>query len=232
MFNELAQWSAEFSRQLTPQIWQVVAVSTYETIYISFVATFLAVLVGVPFGVLTFLTGKGEILQRPRLQFVLNTLINIGRSIPFIILLLILLPFTRFVVGKVLGTTAAIVPLSVCAMPFVARLTANALMEIPKGLTEAAQSMGATNWQIIRKFYLPEALPTLVNGITLTLVTLVGYSAMAGTQGGGGLGSLAINYGVYRNMPYVTWVATVIIVLFVMISQKLGDHLAKKVDHR
>ncbi|WP_314721647.1 methionine ABC transporter permease [Haemophilus pittmaniae] len=229
MFNEFL---TAFNQQLTPQVWGVVATSTYETVYISFVSTFLAMVVGIPLGVITFLTGKGEILENRRCNFILNTIINIGRSIPFIILLLILLPVTRFIVGTVLGTTAAIIPLAICAMPFVARLTSNALMEIPQGLTEAAQSMGATNWQIVSKFYLPEALPTLINGITLTLVTLVGYSAMAGTQGGGGLGSLAINYGVYRNMPYITWVATIIIVLFVMLSQKLGDMLAEYVDHR
>ena len=229
MFNEFL---TAFNQQLTPQVWGVVATSTYETVYISFVSTFLAMVVGIPLGVITFLTGKGEILENRRCNFILNTIINIGRSIPFIILLLILLPVTRFIVGTVLGTTAAIIPLAICAMPFVARLTSNALMEIPQGLTEAAQSMGATNWQIVRKFYLPEALPTLINGITLTLVTLVGYSAMAGTQGGGGLGSLAINYGVYRNMPYITWVATIIIVLFVMLCQKLGDMLAEYVDHR
>lgn len=229
MFNEFL---TAFNQQLTPQVWGVVAISTYETVYISFVSTFLAMVVGIPLGVITFLTGKGEILENRRCNFILNTIINIGRSIPFIILLLILLPVTRFIVGTVLGTTAAIIPLAICAMPFVARLTSNALMEIPQGLTEAAQSMGATNWQIVSKFYLPEALPTLINGITLTLVTLVGYSAMAGTQGGGGLGSLAINYGVYRNMPYITWVATIIIVLFVMLSQKLGDMLAEYVDHR
>jgi len=229
MFNDFL---ATFSQQLTPQMWGVVATATYETIYISFASTLLAVVVGVPVGVWTFLTGKNEILQNNRTHFVLNAIINIGRSIPFIILLLILLPVTRFIVGTVLGTTAAIIPLSICAMPFVARLTANALVEVPKGLTEAAKAMGATNWQIIRKFYLPEALPTLINGITLTLVTLVGYSAMAGIVGGGGLGSLAINYGEYRNMVYVKWVATIIIVVFVMISQKLGDDLAKRVDHR
>jgi len=222
----------DFLTELTPQMWQAVWVSTYETVYISFASTLLAVIIGLPFGVVTFLTGKGEILQNVRLNLILNIVINIGRSIPFIILLIILLPFTRFILNTTLGTTAAIIPLSICAMPFVARLTANALVEVPKGLTEAAKAMGATNWQIIRKFYLPEALPTLINGITLTLVTLVGYSAMAGIVGGGGLGSLAINYGEYRNMVYVKWVATIIIVVFVMISQKLGDDLAKRVDHR
>ena len=222
----------DFLTELTPQMWQAVWVSPYETVYISFASTLLAVIIGLPFGVVTFLTGKGEILQNARLNLILNIVINIGRSIPFIILLIILLPFTRFILNTTLGTTAAIIPLSICAMPFVARLTANALVEVPKGLTEAAKAMGATNWQIIRKFYLPEALPTLINGITLTLVTLVGYSAMAGIVGGGGLGSLAINYGEYRNMVYVKWVATIIIVVFVMISQKLGDDLAKRVDHR
>ena len=222
----------DFLTQLTPQLWQAVWVYTFETVYISFASTLLAVLIGLPFGVVTFLTSKGEILQNARLNLILNIVINIGRSIPFIILLIILLPFTRFILNTTLGTTAAIIPLSICAMPFVARLTANALVEVPKGLTEAAKAMGATNWQIIRKFYLPEALPTLINGIILTLVTLVGYSAMAGIVGGGGLGSLAINYGEYRNMVYVKWVATIIIVVFVMISQKLGDDLAKRVDHR
>ena len=222
----------DFLTDLTPPMWQAVWVSTYETVYISFASTLLAVIIGLPFGVVTFLTGKGEILQNARLNLILNIVINIGRSIPFIILLIILLPFTRFILNTTLGTTAAIIPLSICAMPFVARLTANALVEVPKGLTEAAKAMGATNWQIIRKFYLPEALPTLINGITLTLVTLVGYSAMAGIVGGGGLGSLAINYGEYRNMVYVKWVATIIIVVFVMISQKLGDDFAKRVDHR
>lgn len=229
MWSELL---AEFNRELTPKMWEVVGTATYETIYISFASTLFAVLIGVPFGILTFLTAKGEILANRKANLLLNVVINIGRSVPFIILLIILLPFTRFILNTTLGTTAAIIPLSICAMPFVARLTSNALMEIPQGLTEAAKSMGATNWQIITKFYLPESLPTLINGITLTLVTLVGYSAMAGIVGGGGLGSLAINYGEYRNMPYIKWIATIIIVVFVMISQKLGDDLAKRVDHR
>lgn len=225
-------WITDFNTQLTPQMWAMVFKSTWETIYMSSVATIVAVLVGLPLGIWTFISGKGQILESHRASQLLNILINIGRSIPFIILLIILLPVTKFIVGTKLGTTAAIVPLSVAAMPFVARLTANALMEIPSGLTETGKAIGATKWQIIRKFYLPEALPTLINGITLTLVTLIGYSAMAGTVGGGGLGSLAINYGEYRNMVFVKWMATVVIVLIVMLSQKLGDDWAKHVDHR
>ncbi len=221
-----------FMNELTPQMWQLVASSTLETIYMGFVATLLSVVVGLPIGFLAFLTGKGEILENTRLHQVLDVVINIGRSVPFIILLIVLLPFTRLLVGTTLGTTAAIVPLSVSAIPFFARLTSNALHEIPPGLTEAAKSMGATNWQVVTKFYLPESLPILINGITLTLVALIGYSAMAGAVGGGGLGNLAISYGEHRNMVYVKWIATVIIVAIVMISQKLGDHLAKKFDHR
>ena len=222
----------DFLNELTPQMWQLVASSTVETIYMGFVATLLSVVIGLPVGFFAFLTAKGEILENQRAYQILDIIINIGRSVPFIILLIVLLPFTRLIVGTTLGTTAAIVPLSVSAIPFFARLTANALLEIPAGLTEAAKSMGATNWQVVTRFYLPESLPILINGITLTLVALIGYSAMAGAVGGGGLGNLAISYGEHRNMVYVKWIATVIIVAIVMVSQKLGDHLAKKYDHR
>ncbi|MGX2975168.1 methionine ABC transporter permease [Ursidibacter arcticus] len=223
---------ADFQNQLTPQMWELVALSTLETLYMGFMATLLAVVIGLPIGFVAFLTGKGEILEHKGLHRVLDVVINIGRSVPFIILLVVLLPFTRLLVGTTLGTTAAIVPLSVSAIPFFARLTSNALLEIPSGLTEAAKSMGATNWQVVTKFYLPESLPILINGITLTLVALIGYSAMAGAVGGGGLGNLAISYGEHRNMVYVKWIATVIIVAIVMISQKIGDNLAKRYDHR
>lgn len=223
---------ADFLREMTPQMWGLVWDSTFETIYMGFVATALSVIIGLPIGFLAFLTGKGEILENQRLHQILDVVINIGRSIPFIILLIILLPVTRLIVGTTLGTTAAIVPLSVSAIPFFARLTSNALLEIPSGLTEAAKSMGATNWQVVTKFYLPESLPILINGITLTLVALIGYSAMAGAVGGGGLGNLAISYGEHRNMVYVKWIATIIIVAIVMVSQKLGDTLAKRYDHR
>lgn len=229
MWADLIQ---QFSAELTPEMWKLVALSTWQTIYMSLTATFLAVIIGVPIGFLAFLTGQGQILQQKTSHRLLNIIINIGRSIPFIILLVLLFPVTRFLVGTVLGSTAAIIPLAITAMPFVARLTANALMEVPTGLTEAGKSMGATHWQIVSKYYFPESLPILINGITLTLVTLIGYSAMAGAVGGGGLGNLAISYGEHRNMVYVKWVATIIIVAFVMICQKLGDHLAQRFDHR
>ena len=221
-----------FMAELTPQMWQMVIKSTRETIYMGLISTLLAVVAGLPLGFLAFLTGRGRILQNKHLFALLDVIINIGRSVPFIILLIILLPFTRFIVGTTLGTTAAIVPLAITAMPFFARLTANALSEIPTGLTEAGKAMGATRWQIISKYYLPESLPMLINAITLTLVTLIGYSAMAGVVGGGGLGNLAISYGEHRGMVYVKWIATIIIVLIVMIFQKAGDTLAMKFDHR
>lgn len=222
----------DFMTELHPKMWEMVARSTYETIYMGLVATLIAVVVGLPLGFLAFLTGKGRILQNTTLFRILDVIINIGRSVPFIILLIILLPVTRLLVGTTLGTTAAIVPLSVAAIPFFARLTANALTEIPTGLTEAAKSMGATHWQVVSKYYLPESLPMIINAITLTLVSLIGYSAMAGVVGGGGLGNLAISYGEHRGMIYVKWIATIIIVAIVMICQKAGDVLAEKVDHR
>lgn len=222
----------DFLGQMTPQMWKMVAKSTHETIYMGLASTAISVLVGLPLGFLAFLTGKGQILANRPLFVLLDALINIGRSVPFIILLIILLPFTRMIVGTTLGTTAAIVPLAITAIPFVARLSANALAEIPTGLTESAHAMGATNWQIISKYYLPESLPILINAITLTLVSLIGYSAMAGVVGGGGLGNLAISYGEHRGMVYVKWIATIIIVAIVMICQKIGDVLAQRFDHR
>ncbi|QLB12361.1 D-methionine transport system permease protein [Bisgaardia hudsonensis] len=229
MFDQL--W-IDFTNELTPRVWELVGISTFETIYMGIIATLFSVVVGLPIGLFGFLTGQGRILEHSTSHKILNMIIDIGRSVPFIILLVILLPFTRIVVGTTLGTTAAIVPLTITAIPFFARLTSNALLEIPSGLTEAAKSMGATNWQIVTKYYLPESTPILINGITLTLVGIIGYSAMAGAVGGGGLGNLAITYGEHRNMVYVKWIATIIIVLIVMLSQKLGDSLAKRFDHR
>lgn len=222
----------DFTTEMHPKMWAMVAQSTWETVYMGLAATAIAVLVGLPLGFLAFLTDKGRILENRAAFNVLDVIINVGRSVPFIILLIILMPVTRFLVGTTLGTTAAIVPLSAAAIPFFARLTANALLEVPTGLTEAAKSMGATHWQVVSKYYFPESLPMLINAVTLTLVSLIGYSAMAGVVGGGGLGSLAINYGEHRNMVYVKWISTIIIVAIVMICQKAGDVWAAKVDHR
>lgn len=220
------------SPHLTPKMLRLIGLSTWETIYMGLAATLIAIVLGLPLGFLAFLTGQGRILQNRTLYIVLDAIINVGRSIPFIILLIILLPVTRLLVGTTLGTTAAIVPLAMAAIPFFGRLTANALMEIPAGLTEAAKSMGASHSQLVLRYYLPECLPMLINAATLTLVSLIGYSAMAGVVGGGGLGSVAINYGEHRGMVSVKWIATVIIVLIVMLFQSIGDKLSAKVDHR
>lgn len=227
-----AEFSAEISRQLTPKIWQLIANSTFETIYMSLVATLFAVLLGLPLGILNFLTKPNQVLANRRTNRILEIIINVGRSIPFIILLFDLMPVTRFLVGTTLGTTAAIIPLSVAALPFYARLTSNALGDIPTGLTETAKAMGTTVWQLVTRFYLPEALPMLIKAMTLTLVTLIGYSAMAGAVGGGGLGNTAISFGLHRNMPYVLWISTIIIVIIVMLCEKYGNKLADHFDHR
>ena len=228
----LTEFSSEFSRQLTPQIWQLIAMSSFETVYMSLVATLFAVLFGLPLGGLNFLTKPNQVLANKRANRILEIVINVGRSIPFIILLFDLMPVTRFLVGTTLGTTAAIIPLSVAALPFYARLTSNALGDIPSGLTETAKAMGTTVWQLVTRFYLPEALPMLIKAMTLTLVTLIGYSAMAGAVGGGGLGNTAISFGLHRNMPYVLWVSTIIIVIIVMLCEKYGNKLADHFDHR
>ncbi len=226
------EFSAEFSRQLTPQVWQLIGMSSFETVYMSLLATFFAVALGLPLGIITFLTQAGQSLENRRLNRILEALINVGRSIPFIILLFDLMPVTRFLVGTTLGTTAAIIPLSVAALPFYARLTINALGDVPSGLTETAKAMGTSVWQMVTRFYLPEALPMLIKAMTLTLVTLIGYSAMAGAVGGGGLGNTAISYGLHRNMSYVLWVSTIIIVLIVMLCERYGNKLADHFDHR
>lgn len=222
----------QLSPDLTPKMVAHIGAASLETLYMGLASTAIAVLIGLPLGFWAFLSGKGRMLQNRMAFVILDALINIGRSVPFIILLIVLMPFTRFVVGSTLGTKGAIVPLAVAAIPFFARLTANALAEIPTGLTEAAKSMGASHWQVIVKYYLPESMPILINAATLTLVSLIGYSAMAGVVGGGGLGSVAINYGEHRGMEVVKWVSTIIIVAIVMALQWCGDKLAQKFDHR
>ncbi|MDX1304063.1 methionine ABC transporter permease [Photobacterium sp.] len=187
---------------------------------------------GIPLGVALHLSKDGGLLENRTLNKALGTVVNIGRSIPFIILLVAIIPFTRFIVGSSIGTAAAIVPLAVGAIPFIARLVEGALLEVPSGLVEAAQAMGATPKQIITKVLLPEALPGIINAVTITLVTLVSYSAMAGTVGGGGLGDVGIRYGYQRFDGSVMMITVVILVILVQLIQSVGDHLVKRVDHR
>ncbi|ATN73648.1 methionine ABC transporter permease [Coxiella burnetii] len=202
-----------------------------ETIEMVIIPCIIAVLIGLPLGVILLVTQKNQLLARPFLNRVLSSLVNATRSIPFIILMIAIIPLTRFIVGTSIGTTAAIVPLSLCAIPFFARLSETAMQEVPAGLVEATQAMGATPMQIIRKVLIPEALPTLVRGITLTAVTLVGYSAMAGVVGGGGLGDLAIRYGYERFDIRVMLITIAVLIVLVQLLQYLGDWAANRLSY-
>lgn len=205
--------------------------ATFQTIYMVLVASFVAALVGIPLGVLLYITRKGNILSKPMLHRSLGALVNMARSIPFIILMIAVIPMTRLLVGTSIGTNAAIVPLSLAAMPFIARIVDSALLEIHKGLIEAALAMGATPTQIILKVLLPEAFPSIINGLTLTVVSLVGFSAMAGAVGGGGLGDVAIRYGYQRFDISVMLITIAIMIVMVQLIQFCGDTLVKKFSH-
>lgn len=201
--------------------------STMQTLEMVFVSAFFAVLLGLPLGVFLFITRNPHLFKRPALHTGLSFVVNVLRSIPFIILLVAITPITRLIVGTSIGTIAAMVPLTVSAIPFFARLVESALSEISVGLIEASLAMGATVFQIVSKVLVPEARATIVRGITLTAITLVGYSAMAGAIGGGGLGNLAIMYGYERFEVNIMITTVVILVVMVQFFQWLGDKVAK-----
>lgn len=203
-----------------------------ETVVMVAVSGLLGALVGVPLGILLHLTDRKGILPVLSINRVLAIVVNAVRSTPFIILLVAIIPLTRFFVGTSIGTAAAIVPLTIAAGPFVARLVETALREVDRGLVEAAQSMGATTWQIVYKVLVPEAFPGIIAGLTITLVSLVGYSAMAGAVGGGGLGDLGIRYGYQRFLPEVMLWVVLILIVFVQLVQTAGDALVRRLSHR
>jgi D-methionine transport system permease protein len=204
----------------------------WQTLYMVLVALVCSSLLGIPLGMLLFSTRKNGIVAKPWLNSILGGITNAVRSIPFIILLVAIVPFTRLVVGTSIGTNAAIVPLVIGAIPFIGRIVENALEEVPAGLSEAAQSMGATPLQIMWHFLLPEALPGIINGLTVTVVALVSYSAMAGAVGGGGLGDLGIRYG-YQRFDVAMMITTVIVlIVLVQILQWLGGLAAKHFNKR
>ncbi|HBK7268192.1 TPA: ABC transporter permease [Vibrio cholerae] len=223
-FNTIAQWFALNSDLLLTATWQ--------TLYMVAIAGAVGFALGIPLGVILHTTKKEGLLENLPLNSALGAVVNIGRSVPFLVLMVAIIPVTKLIVGTFIGTTAAIVPLTIGAIPFVARLIESALLEVPTGLVEAAQSMGATPLQIIRKVLLPEALPTILNSVTITLVTLVSYSAMAGTVGGGGLGDVAIRYGFHRYDITIMAVTVVMLIVLVQIIQSIGDALVRRVDHR
>jgi len=201
--------------------------ATLETIYMVILSSVFATFVGLPLGIVLYVTRKNHILSNPSIYQTLAIIVNITRSIPFIILMIAIIPFTRFLVGTSIGTAAAIVPLSIVAMPFIARVVENALLEVEQGLIEAATSMGATSLQIITKVLIPESLSSLINGLTLTIINLIGYSAMAGAVGGGGLGDLAIRYGYHRFDYQIMLMTIVIMIILVQGIQFIGDKLSK-----
>jgi len=203
-----------------------------ETVYMVLVSMLLASIIGVPLGVLLYTTDKGQILESPALNKIVGSIVNALRSIPFIILMVAIIPFTRFLVGSAIGTTAAIVPLVVASIPFIGRQVETSLKEVPAGLVEAALSMGATPMQIISKVLLPEAMPSIVSQLTTVIIALVGESAMAGAIGGGGLGDLAIRYGYQRFRPEVMLATVIILIVLVQVVQFAGNFISKRLNKR
>lgn len=203
-----------------------------ETLVMVIVSTFFGYVFGLPLGIALYINNEDGIKPNRTIYRILDIIVNIGRSIPFLILLILIIPLTRLIVGKSYGTAATIVPLTVSAIPFIGRMVESSLKEVDKGVIEAAQAMGASTIDIITKVLLVEARPSLINGLTICLGTIVGYSAMAGTVGGGGLGDIAIRYGYHRYQTDIMIVTVVIIVLLVQIFQKIGSKLAIKLDKR
>lgn len=205
----------------------------WETLYSLVLEVVFAYVIGLPLGVLLVTGEKGGVKPLPKpVMRVLNAVINLLRSVPFLILMIICLPLSKFLVGTKVGTLATIPPMVIAAFPLVARMVESSLREVDQGVVEASQSMGATPWQIVTKVMLPEALPSLISGCTITVATILGYGAMAGIIGGGGLGQIAINYGYYNFKFLVMWVAVIGLVLLVQIFQSLGTWLAVKCDKR
>ncbi|MCO7247693.1 methionine ABC transporter permease [Halomonas sp. Mc5H-6] len=211
---------------------ELILQATLDTLYMVGISGVISTLLGLPLGVMLYVTRPTQILAKPLLNHALGIVTNIGRSIPFIILMVAIIPFTRMLVGTSIGINAASVPLTIAAIPFVARLIEGALNELSPGLIEAAQAMGATPWQIITKVLIPEARGGIITGLTITLVTLVSYSAMAGAVGGGGLGDLGIRYGYNRFNPTIMLITVVVLVVMVQGFQSLGDYLVRKTDRK
>ncbi len=205
---------------------------TLDTLYMTFPSLFFSYLIGLPLGVLLVVTKRNHICAAPTLNGILSSIVNFLRSIPFIILLVMLFPVTRVIMGTAIGTQSLIFPLTVSAFPYVARMVENSLNEVDHGVIEAAISMGSTKWQIITKVLLREALPSLVNGATICLTTILAYTAMAGAAGGDGLGKIAIAYGLNRREYDVMYAASIALVILVQIFQVVGNYLTKALDHR
>ena len=217
---------------MSSQLINMISASFVETIIMVLISGGIGAAIGIPLGILLFITDRKSFLRMPKFHFVLSIIINATRSVPFIILLVAIIPFTRLVVGSSIGTAAAIVPLTISVAPFIARIVETSLREVDKGLVEAAQAMGATNLQIVGKVLLPEARPGILAGLTIAVVSLIGYSAMAGVVGGGGLGDLGIRYGYQRFMPEVMWPVVLVLIILVQGIQSMGDYLVRRLSHK
>lgn len=214
------------------EILRDIFLATGETLYMSLVSLVISYLIGLPLGVLLILTQSDGLFPKKPVHTMLGWIVDMARSVPFIILMILIVPVTRWVMGTAIGTTAAIVPLTLCAIPFVARVTEQSLKEVDKGTIEAALAMGAKPWQIILHVYLNEALPSLVRGIALTAINIIGYSAMAGALGGGGLGNYAITEGYYRYDTTLVIYTVLVIVVIVILLQTSFNFVAKKINHK
>lgn len=217
---------------MNPQMVNLLIDATLETLLMVGVSGLAALFLGVPLGVALIVTDKGGLWQNLAVNRVLGAVINATRSVPFIILMVAIIPFTRFIAGTSIGTTAAIVPLAIAAIPFMARVAETAMREVDRGLITAAKAMGASPMQIIVKVLLPEALPGLISAMVITLVSLIGYSAMAGAIGGGGLGDLGIRYGYQRFLPEVMLIVVVVLIVMVQLIQSVGDWISRRLSHK
>ncbi|AWB23101.1 ABC transporter permease [Methylobacterium currus] len=217
---------------MSPELLRLLVQATLDTLQMVAVAASLGTLIGLPLGVFLATSGRGELLAAPWLNRVLGLVVNATRSTPFIILVVAIIPFTRLIAGTSIGTTAATVPLTVAATPFIARLVEGAIREVDGGLVEAARAFGASPLQIVLKVLIPEALPGIVLGLTLAVVSLIGFSAMVGAVGGGGLGDLGIRYGYQRFMPEMMLAVVVVLIVLVQLVQTLGDRLARRMNKR
>ena len=217
---------------MSEQIIKLLLTGTLETLQMTVISTVVAMILGIPLGVILVVTSKGHILENLAVNKALGVVINATRSVPFIILMVAIIPFTRMIAGTSIGTTAACVPLTITAIPFLARLVETSIKDINFGVVEAAQAMGASPLQIIRKVLLPEALPTIIDNITVLIVNLIGYSAMAGAIGGGGLGDIAIRYGYQRFQGDVMLATIIILIVLVQLIQMAGDGLSKRMNKK
>ena len=211
---------------------KILPLQFWNTIYMVFASAFFALVIGLPLGVILTITDRGHIKENPYVYKILELIVNIGRSFPFAILMVALIPVTRFIIGTSLGTTASIVPLTIAAAPFIARVVESSLKEMGRNILEATLVMGASPWEIITKVLLPEAFPSLIHGLTLTLVNLVGLSAMAGLVGGGGLGQVAIQYGYNRFNTPMMLITCILLIILVQAIQWMGGSWAKKIARK